>query len=124
MPSKSLTIEELLTLLTETLARLAELTTGLAPGQLRRAPQKEAWSANEVLAHLRACADVWGGCMLAILAEERPTIRAVNPRSWIEKTDYLELEFKGSLRAFATQSADLLAVLGPLPPQDWVAPPP
>ncbi|HVC23113.1 MAG TPA: hypothetical protein VNH82_06780 [Candidatus Dormibacteraeota bacterium] len=62
--------------------------------------------------------------MLAILAEERPTIRAVNPRSWIEKTDYLELEFKGSLRAFATQSADLLAVLGPLPPQDWVAPPP
>jgi hypothetical protein len=72
-----------------------------------------------VLAHLRACADVWGNCIVAMIAEDTPTLRAVNPRTWIKKTDYLELEFRPSLRSFATQRADLLAVLEPLPPEGW-----
>jgi hypothetical protein len=72
-----------------------------------------------VLAHLRACGDIWGGCIAAIVAEERPTLRAVNPRTWIEQTDYPELEFQPSLRAFAAQRADLLALLEPLPPDGW-----
>ncbi len=119
MPSRSLTIEQVLTLLAETPPRLEALTAGLAPAQLQTAPNDDEWSANDVLAHLRACADVWGGCIAAILAEERPTLRAVNPRTWIEKTDYRELEFRPSLRAFAAQRADLLAVLEPLPPAGW-----
>ena len=48
-----------------------------------------------------------------------PTIKAINPRTWIKQTDYLELEFQPSLRAFTTQRADLLAVLEPLPPDGW-----
>jgi hypothetical protein len=71
-----------------------------------------------VLAHLRACADVWGGCIVAIIAEERPTLRAVNPRTWINQTDYRELEFRPSLQAFATQRTDLLGLLGSLAPED------
>jgi hypothetical protein len=43
----------------------------------------------------------------------------VNPRRWIEQTDYLELEFAPSLRAFTTQRAALLTILEPLPPEDW-----
>ena len=77
------------------------------------------WSANDVLAHLRACADVRGGCIPVILAEDRPTLRAVDPRSWIERTDYRDLEFGPSLRAFAAQRAELLALLEPLPPEGW-----
>ncbi len=46
-------------------------------------------------------------------------LRAVNPRTWIKKTDYLEREFRPSLRSFATQRADLLAVLSPLPIDAW-----
>ena len=72
-----------------------------------------------MLAHLRACADVWGDCIAAIIAKDRPTLRAVNPTTWIKKTDYLALEFRPSLRSFATQRADLLAVLEPLPPEGW-----
>jgi hypothetical protein len=53
------------------------------------------------------------------LKEDTPTIRAINPRSWIKKTNYLELEFGTSLQAFASQRAELLAVLEPLPPQSW-----
>lgn len=119
MPSRSLTIEQVLTLLAATPPRIAALTAGLAPAQLHTTTHHDAWSAIDVLAHLRACADVWGNCIAAIIAEERPTLRAVNPRTWIKQTDYLELEFRPSLRAFATQRADLLAVLEPLPPEGW-----
>lgn len=54
-----------------------------------------------------------------MIAEDTPTIRAVNPRTWIEKTDYLELEFRPSLGSFTTQRADLLAILKPLPHEGW-----
>lgn len=82
-------------------------------------PSQDEWSLNEVLAHLRACADVWGGCIATMIAEDGPTLRAVNPRMWITRTDYPALEFRPSLQAFATQRAELLAILEPLPPDGW-----
>jgi DinB superfamily len=119
VPSASLTAEQALTVLRATPAHLAALNDGLTPAQLRTAPSADEWSANDVLAHLRSCADMWGGYMRRILAEDRPTIRAINPRAWIEQTDYLELEFAPSLRAFTTQRAELMAILEPLPPEGW-----
>jgi hypothetical protein len=119
VPDKSLTSEQVLTLLAEAPPRIDTLTAGLTPAQLRATPNPGEWSANEVLAHLRACADMWGNCMRLIIAEDRPTLRAVNPRTWIKKTDYLEQEFQPSLHSFAKQRTDLLKVLEPLAPEDW-----
>jgi len=119
VPKRSLTIEQVLTLLAETPRRIAALTAGLAPAQLHTAPNHGEWSANDVLAHLRSCADVWGNCIEVIIAQDTPTIRAVNPTTWINSTDYLEQEFQPSLYAFATQRTDLLAVLEPLAHEDW-----
>jgi hypothetical protein len=119
MPDRSLTSERILTLLAAAPPRLTALTADLTPAHLRTVPGPDQWSANDVLAHLRACSDMWGACIMAMLAEERPTLRAVNPRTWINQTDYLQLEFQPSLRAFTTQRADLLAVLEPLPPEGW-----
>lgn len=79
MPGKSLPIEQVLTMLAATPPRIAALTVGLAPARLHTSPGPDEWSANEVLAHLRACADVWGSCILAMIAQDRPTLRAVNP---------------------------------------------
>ena len=120
MPYTPLPIERILPMLTAAPSRIAELTGDLTPEQLRAAPAPDEWSANDVLAHLRACADVWGGCIRTILAEDRPTFKAVNPRAWITKTDYLDLDFRQSLRAFTTQRADLLAVLESLPHTAWM----
>jgi DinB family protein len=119
VPDRQLTIEQILTLLAEAPPRIAALTAGVTPNQLRTIPNPDGWSANDVLAHVRACADVWGGCIAAMIAEDKPTLRAVNPRSWIKKTDYRELEFRPSLRSFAKQRADLLADLEPLPHRAW-----
>jgi len=119
MPGKPIPLPEILTLLTEAPARLAALTAGVTPAQLRAAPAPGEWSAVKVLAHLRACADVWGGCIATILTEDRPTIRAIDPRTWVERTDYRELEFQPSLRAYSSQRKKLMSVLKSLPPESW-----
>lgn len=114
-----LPVEQILALLAAAPSHLAELSARCTPAQLRTPPGPDEWSANDVLAHLRACADVWGGCILKILAEDGLTLRAVNPRTWIKQTNYPELEFHPSLQAFTTQRQALLAVLDPLPSDHW-----
>lgn len=119
MSENTLAIEQVLARMAEHPLRIAALTEGLTPAQLRQRPEPKEWSANEILAHLRACADVWGGYMRKILAEDRPTIRALSPRTYIHKTDYPELEYAPSFQAFTTQREELLALLKPLPPEAW-----
>ena len=119
MSPTSLTREQILTMLAGGPARIAEFTVGLTETQLHAAPGPGEWSANDVLAHLRSCADVWGNCIVTILNQDRPTIRAVNPRTWITGTNYLEQKFQPSLHAFTVQRTALLAVLEPLRPKAW-----
>ncbi len=119
MPAESLTIEQVLTQLAEYPARIGALTEGLTPAHLRQRPEPEEWSVNEVLAHLRSSADVWGGYIKKIIAEDRPSIKAISPRTWMRRVNYHELEFAPSFEAFRTQRADLLAMLQPLPPEGW-----
>jgi hypothetical protein len=119
MSSKPSMIEQVLTRLTEQSSRIAVLTEGLTSAQLHTGSSPDEWSINDVLAHLRSCADVWGNYIRKILSEDRPKIRAVSPRTWIKRTDYPDLEFGSSFRAFTTQRADLLAVLESLPPEGW-----
>jgi uncharacterized damage-inducible protein DinB len=113
------TIEQILTMLAAAPARITSLTTGLEPAQLLAPPGPGEWSARDVLAHLRACSDMWGKYIVEILNQEKPTIKAVNPTTWIKQTNYRELEFQPSLQAFTDQRADLLAVLKALAPEDW-----
>lgn len=119
MYDTSLTIEQVLAQLAEYPRRLAALTADLSPAQLHTRPGPGEWSLNDILAHLRACADMWGKAIATILAEDHPTIRAVNPTTWIKQTNYPELDFQPSLRAFTRQRAKLLAVLRALPPEGW-----
>jgi hypothetical protein len=111
--------EQALAILREGPAHLVTLTTGLTSTQLHTAPKPEEWSANEVLSHLRACADVWGDRITRILTEDTPTLRAIDPNTWLKNTNYLELEFQPSLQAYAKQRIQLLTVLEPLPPEGW-----
>src|SRR5688500_15734614 len=117
MPEKQLSTDEVMRLLTDQPARIRAITKDASAGDLTKAPAKGEWSANEVLAHLRSCADMWGGSIEQILAADHPTIRAISPRTWIHQTNYLELNFAKSLRSFVKQRSELLALLGALPPE-------
>ena len=52
--------------------------------------------------------------------QDRPTLRYVSPRTWIKKTNYADLEFGVSFRAYANQRKDLLKVLRTLSHDDWL----
>lgn len=119
MYDRPLTIEQILTLLAATPSRLADLTQDVEQVQLLAPPGPGEWSARDVLAHLRACADMWGKYIAVILSEDRPTFKAMNPTTWIKQTDYRQQEFQPSLQAFTIQRAALLAVLEPLAPAAW-----
>ena len=119
MDFTSADIEQILALLAETPQRLAVLTSGLEQAQLHTAPDHDTWSVHAILAHLRSCADVWGKSILAMIAENNPTLRYVSPRTWIRKTNYLEQSFHTSFQAFAQQRSDLLTSLNELADQDW-----
>ena len=114
-----LTQEEILALLRDAPGRIADATSGVPAADLRTAPAPGEWSVVDILAHLRACADVWGDPIAVILAEDRPTIRAMSPATRMRRTDYRDQAFDASFRAFSDQRADLLATLEPLSPEAW-----
>jgi hypothetical protein len=62
---------------------------------------------------------MWGGYIWKLLADERPTLRDLSPRTWIKETDYRERDFQASFAAFTHQRAGLMPVLRALSPEQW-----
>jgi uncharacterized damage-inducible protein DinB len=112
-------IELALRRLTETPGRLAATTEALNDEQLHQRPDEENWSANEILAHLRACADVWGETIAAMLQDNEPALKHLHPRTWQKETNYLEIPFRESFRDFVDQRRALLETLSDLSLADW-----
>ena len=121
MPRERLEIGEILEQLASTPEQIAQLVESLDPELTTSAPDENAWSVNDVLAHLRACADVWGDSIAAMLSGDQPRIKAINPRSLFDRTGYRELTFAESLQAFAHQRVELLGTLNALPESGWAA---
>lgn len=119
MYDRPLSIDQVLTQLNEQPKAIAALTAGQPRARLQDPPRSGEWSVNDVLAHLRSCADMWGRYIAIIVAEDRPTYRAMNPTTWIKSTNYPELEFAPSFRAFTKQRAELLTLLRPLSKAAW-----
>jgi hypothetical protein len=114
-----LTIEQVLSALEAQPKTISTLTQGLPSSRLGVSPAGGEWSVNDVLAHLRSCADMWGSYIALIVEEERPTFRAVNPTTWIKSTNYLELDFAVSFRAYSKQRAQLVRFFRGLPKPAW-----
>lgn len=119
MPRNALPRDELLKVLADAPAQILTYTKDVSDEELHGAPGDAEWSANEVLAHLRSCADVWGGCIERILAEDEPILRASSPRAEVNRKDYPELPWSQSLTAYTRQRAKLLDILRALTPKEW-----
>ncbi len=99
--------------------RIADIVAPLSSEHQLLPPAVGEWSANDVLAHIRCSADVWGGCIERILREERPAWRRVSPRSWKMLASYRAMGFEESFEAYRVQREALVAVLQGLAPGDW-----
>lgn len=120
MARKLFSVERIMEILSRSPGRLTELSNGLTPEKLSAVLEDGEWSARDVLAHLKSCSDMWGGQIQLMLKEDNPTYKAVNPRTWIKQTDYLEQEFQPLLEAFTAQRKELLEVLVSLSPEAWL----
>jgi hypothetical protein len=108
--------------LTTSLAEVPTLIAGLAAGcadreRLTQRADAKAWSASDVLAHLRSCADVRGKWIAAMLDRDHPTVRAVSPRSAFRK--YVDRDFALSLQELTDERSALVDRLRGLDDAGW-----
>ena len=100
--------------------RIAAVTAGVPDESLSRRSVAEPWSANDVLAHLRACQDVRGKLVNEMLTRNHPVVRYVSPRTYIRKTNYPDLPFQQSLATFAADRAGFVHLLRSLSAGQWM----
>ena len=105
--------------LIDTPACLAAAVAGLDEARLRLPPAPRQWSAIEILAHLRSCADLWGYSIYAMLTEDKPTLPLLDPRRWARALRYTHLEFAPAFQVFNLQRRELLNVLNSIPSDAW-----
>ena len=112
-------VQEYLTLLGRTTRRIEVATRHIDDPRLQAKPEKDEWSANDILAHLRSCTDVWGDQIEKMIEKDKQTLPYRHPRQWIKKTNYRELPFQESFQAFKMQRRKLLGELKDLSFEDW-----
>lgn len=119
MPISADEIAQVLRQLAETPRRLTAMTLGRENVQVYAKFGEDEWSVQEILAHLRVCAEVWGKSILLMIAQDQPTLRYVSPRTVAKKRNYTTQEYQASLQEFSTQRADLLQSLHVLKHPAW-----
>ena len=119
MKTNSSGIDAVLSILNETPGRLSNLIMAFDDRHLYSPPGVKTWSVSEILAHMRACADIWTFSIYAMLTEKEPILPDINERKWAKVMAYARLPIIISLQAFTFQREGLLRVLKPLPKEGW-----
>ena len=99
--------------------RIAAATSGAGDARLHRRTSEEPWSANDVLAHMRAAADNRMRFMRRMASGQHGRLAYVSPRSELRRTDYVERPFAENLAAFTAERSDLVAWLKGLSGDQW-----
>ena len=112
-------IVQIISLLAETPPRIASAVSGLDHRLLNSKPDPNSWSVSDILAHLNACAEVWGTQIDQMLAQNNPTLRHISPRTWIRRTEFPTLTFPEGFIVFTDQREKLMDVLMTLEDEKW-----
>jgi uncharacterized damage-inducible protein DinB len=119
MKATAADIEKYLAVLSETPRWIAQATKDVDESKLHSQADSKSWSVNDVLSHLRSCADLWTHAIYAMLAASEPVFSDVDERKWAQATRYAELPFHDSLQAYSLQRENLIRVLKDLPLESW-----
>jgi hypothetical protein len=112
-------IDRFLELLVEAPRRIENVTHGLSETRLNLRAPEEPWSVSDILADLRGSAVVREKFIQAMLTQDKPVMRYISPRTYIRKTNYLELPFPESFQAYKKQRGELLDTLKKLSLKEW-----
>src|SRR6266511_2674220 len=112
-------IEKYLAIIAETPPRIAGAVQSVDEAVLYSKADSKAWSVNDILAHIRSCADLWTHSIYAMLAADEPVFSDIDERKWAKVTRYAELPFGESFQAYSLQRENLVRVLKALPFELW-----
>jgi uncharacterized damage-inducible protein DinB len=99
--------------------RIAAATAGFEDERLHARSAAEPWSVNDILAHVRASADMRETYIANMASGDRVTLRYESPRGWIRKTNYLEVPFAESFAEYRAHRSAWLAQLETMSVADW-----
>lgn len=108
-----------LQMLEETLRHFRACRAALNDEEIMRQPAPGEWSAVEVLAHLRAAADVFSHSIYMFLLDDGPTIPYIHPNLWWRMQGYTDVSFDENLQIFELNRRHLLGKLRSLTPSTW-----
>ena len=113
------TIQMVISLLEKNPLEIEIRTLGIDPIKLRTRPDPDSWSAVEILAHLHACATIWGKSIEKMLQENNPTIDDLHPGKWDKLRDFSALPFDESFKNYTFNRLNLISRLSMLSPEEW-----
>lgn len=105
--------------LIDTPQRIRACTRGVDEARLSTAPGPGEWAAAAIMAHLRACAEVWSTSIYAMLSEDQRVLAYIHPRDWIKQRGYAALGFAANFEAFEEDRTELVRVLERLSFEQW-----
>jgi uncharacterized damage-inducible protein DinB len=105
--------------LRSTVDEIAALLAAAPPPALGRRPARDAWSATEIVCHLRDIEEAYGDRMRLILANDEPPVIQVDPDRWVDDRQYRRHEAAAALGAFRARRQDTLALLDSLDAGQW-----
>jgi hypothetical protein len=113
------TIQMVINLLENSPLDIEKDTLGIDPMQLQTRPDPDSWSAVEILAHLHACATIWGNSIEKMLQENYPIINDLHPRNWNKLRDFSALSFDESFKIYKWNRKNLISKLFSLSLEEW-----
>jgi len=122
MPPTSEDINRVLAFLSQGPVRIEKAIQGLQISRMSLRTEEEPWSVSDILIHLRACSDVWGSGINAMLTQDNPTWRYVSPRASMKKPRYTTQTFETALDSFTQERQNLVKVLIDLDEVGWARP--
>jgi len=131
--------DDLLTRLALTPQTMAAVVRGGGDDQLRRRPAERAWSATEIVCHLRAVDGLFQVRFHTILALVDPPIlvfgaspddlvawriggavgHPLDPDRWAEDRQYRRADTAAAVAAFARRRGEIVTLLSGLGPREW-----
>src|SRR5579859_7336824 len=118
-PDPSL-VDNLVDRLAATPRRLRAALGAAAPVELERRAAPDAWSAREVLVHLRASDDIVAPRLLMVLTRDGVPLAALDERRWADVAGYERYDVLAMLETLERRRSELVAALRLAPPEAWL----